>query len=145
MATSRKRLKQGEAVAVDESIPGKDLMTLLLAAGVRYVAISYDGSGDDGQITGVEAFRSAGKSTPDEIELVPSLKDALEELGYRLLTNFVPGDWVNNEGGFGILHLYVSHHSKATLESHLRITSTQDDDIEIDPEDLAVYAQEKEV
>lgn len=112
----------------------------LLALGVRVVAFSFDGSGDEGSVEDYivppsfphkslneyveqdpvfgtfvgKGFYSYEKKayTPCEqfvatdllIKSVEGAEVALDEMAYAALEHF-PGDWVNNDGGYGTVGL----------------------------------------
>lgn len=102
-------------------------MSIILAKladqGVSDIRIMYDGSGDNGDIHSVEYIDS--KDALVEIENKGDITTILEDLCYNDLLGQV-GDWVNNEGGYGTVIINVST-GEYSIESHQRITSTEDD------------------
>jgi hypothetical protein len=87
----------------------------LVAAGLTIVTVTFDGSGDDGQIENIEA-KSGGDLAPlpvVEIEIAAavwgkeepqrsavSLRDAIEQLVYDFLA-MTHGGWENSDGAYG--------------------------------------------
>lgn len=113
-----------------------DVRTALVAAGIRTIAYSFDGSGDSGSLEGLqlpadpsralETFRESGlegsfstghawDNTTHSYQPLPGLaatyttideidpgQYVLEHLAYAALEHF-DGDWVNNDGGWGLV------------------------------------------
>lgn len=86
---------------------GAAVLAELKQQGVQRVEILFDGGGDEGQITDVEAFDSQGQ----QINLAPlrspvnpasSLRDDLEEIAYDAL-NGTGVNWYNDLGGEGTI------------------------------------------
>ena len=82
--------------------------------------IHYSGGGDDGCIDEIAAFNIDDKR-------IDNINDqhftALEDYFYDLLCDNIDWDWVNNDGGYGILHLnveeeriYIDHTQRVTEE-----------------------------
>jgi hypothetical protein len=91
------------------------LFDVLAEAGITQVTVSFDGSGDSGQIESVEAFAgdNATELPAGDVELVRpgdsggssqrtthTVPDAIETLAYDLLEDEHDG-WENNDGAFG--------------------------------------------
>ena len=87
----------------------------LLAAGITHVTVTFDGSGDSGQIESIEAW--SGKTAVEfpateidyaaltwddpEVEIRQlSLEDVVEQLTYDFLSD-THGGWENNDGAWG--------------------------------------------
>lgn len=116
--------------------------------GVDYFVVTFDGSGDSGQIESVDAYDAngmvinvGGVSTPFErkesyfcnaqsrwaerrVMVEISLTNAIEECVYKMLEN-VGIDWYNNDGGFGDVRLKLN---PLEIEANIsqRQTSTTD-------------------
>ncbi len=106
------------AARIEALRPGnKDrLFDGLMAAGITHVTVTFDGSGDSGQIESIDARDDADQSVtlpavqitfagidwqsgaPTERRL--SLEGAVEELVYRLLSATHSG-WQDNDGAYG--------------------------------------------
>ena len=111
------------------------MRTALLTAGFRTIGCAFDGSGDEGRINDMvlpERYADALADILDDHEaeiprlstyydvatkqfVVPELLlqstelmtrylETYQEFVYNLLEAF-PGDWVNNEGGFGVVYV----------------------------------------
>jgi hypothetical protein len=104
-----------EQIAEVRPINKAALFDALAKAGVTRVVVSFDGSGDSGQIESIDAF--AGDNTVDlpaaQIELAypadnrgglnrttHTVQDAIETLAYDMLEEEHDG-WENNDGAFG--------------------------------------------
>jgi hypothetical protein len=91
------------------------LFDALKAAGVTHVIVSFDGSGDSGQIENIEAKAGEestalpspdvelaraewGKSEPQRMTV--TIREAVEQLAYDFLTTKHSG-WEDNEGAYG--------------------------------------------
>ena len=87
----------------------------LMAAGITHVTVTFDGSGDSGQIESIEAW--SGKTAVEfpateidyaaltwddpEVEIRQlSLEDVVEQLTYDFLSD-THGGWENNDGAWG--------------------------------------------
>lgn len=154
-------LETDEPVPLELGVPNESFLGVLIAAGVRTLIIHFDGSGDDGQIQEVEAFREgdadAGdwptlstSATYDEakarreeylrrrIELHPKLEDKARDLAYSILNNYCPGDWVNNEGGFGQIKICFGGEEgiETTLSFSQRVITLEESETDVEPEEL---------
>jgi hypothetical protein len=126
--------------------------------GATSISVPYDGGGDDGQVeepelivkkkaipspegTTVLWFKDAGTQWDDNLkrfvqvdagtEEMP-LKEALRHYCYTVLEQHFPGDWVNNEGGYGYLEIGLKLPYKVKLEAHARVQSTDDYVIDVE-------------
>ena len=141
-------LTPGTPEELQEGVPKKDLLSLCMAAGIKHVTILFDGSGDSGQIEGVIAYNVRDIPYPHrdwgghekikkEHELMyisPALKIGLEEVGYNLLSSYCPGDWVNNDGGYGSIEITIDHDTKVMLDYYQRISDVEEHNIDISAE-----------
>lgn len=104
--------------------PKAALMARLRAVGITYVVAEYSGGGDSGQVDGITAYDAAQKAldlgevrepNPVALQVVAklenkeheSLQKTVENLVYDALDFVDAGDWCNNDGGDGTLHIYV--------------------------------------
>jgi hypothetical protein len=76
--------------------------------GVTSVVVGFDGSGDDGE----SYFSSADGHVPDDIQ---------NEL-VALISDVIPFDWYNNEGGYGTATLDVNA-GKVDIDGYSREVS----------------------
>ena len=114
------------------------LLAALAAAGVTSVVVTFDGSGDSGQIENLEV--KAGDAfvdlpdTPVEIarteffcenvdRRTEPLREALESVCYMIL-EAKHGGWENNEGAYGEFMFDVAADS-ITLDFNYRIEATE--------------------
>jgi hypothetical protein len=88
----------------------------LLHAGIAYVTVTFDGSGDSGQIEDIDARNPADETVPmppaqivlagidwqskEAVERRLSLEQAIEEMVYDFLSD-THGGWENNDGADG--------------------------------------------
>jgi hypothetical protein len=81
------------------------LLTRLKDQEIVKVTVSFDGSGDDGDVNEVTYYNI----DDDYVDVDAELTDRLSNLGYSMINKQVGnvGDWVNNEGGYGYLHIDV--------------------------------------
>tara|TARA_R100000995_G_C3484124_1_gene126032 strand:- start:1753 stop:2166 length:414 start_codon:yes stop_codon:yes gene_type:complete len=89
---------------------------------VSKVEISYSGGGDDGCIDIYEAWTVDvyGKEKYDKDIDLTSFSDAFDDYIYELLSDTIEWDWVNNEGGYGMLEIDVEN-GKATIHHNQRV------------------------
>jgi len=83
----------------------------LLNKGVHTIRAHFDGGGDDGSITDIEYLDPDGNCISDYKGCEPFVTtDDIEELTYHFFENYVNrvGDWVNNEGGWGLIDISLS-------------------------------------
>ena len=113
----------------------KNLIFAALAEiGIHRVTIDYDGSGDSGQIEGIEAWDAANEKIPlpssRKVQLASEnpdqpvgdigLEAAVEELAWDYLYDNHSG-WENNDGAFGTFVFNVPGRT-ITLEHNERYT-----------------------
>jgi hypothetical protein len=107
------------------------IFAALAAAGVHRVTIDYDGSGDSGQIDGIEAWDANGQRIPlptepklqlatDDPGQPVNLESAVEDLAWNCLESLYSG-WENNDGACGTFVFDVSART-ITLEHNERFT-----------------------
>jgi hypothetical protein len=70
------------------------------------------------------------------VDLNEALEKKLETLAYDILERHCPGDWCNNDGGFGRIVIQLGEEVETTLEFSQRVTSTEDSTVVINEEDL---------
>jgi hypothetical protein len=74
----------------------------LMAVGITHVTVTFDGSGDSGQIESIGAW--AGETAVDfpatEIPYAALTWDVVEQLAYDFLSD-THGGWENNDGAWG--------------------------------------------
>ena len=131
-----------EQIAEVRPINKAALFDALAKAGVTRVVVSFDGSGDSGQIESIDAF--AGDNTVDlpaaQIELAypadnrgglnrttHTVQDAIETLAYDMLEEEHDG-WENNDGAFGefawdltadtLLHTHSERYTECETTEH---------------------------
>lgn len=97
------------------------LIAHLKTLGITSVSIGYDGEGDQGQITDIEALEPVEvkiKLMTDGTPLGPhrELTDALENFAWNVLDAHHAG-FENNDGGFGTISIDVNGNS-VTLEKN---------------------------
>lgn len=115
----------------------KQILPALEARGVSKVEITYEGSGDSGDMQDVTFFNAddevAGGPADELKEFVPPLI----QLGELLLYDLHPG-YENNDGGFGTITIYVlyqkieiDHNDRymevSTSSNQLKATDVQHD------------------
>lgn len=113
------------------------LFEILAKAGITDVTVSFDGSGDSGQIESVEPFAgdNATELPAGDVELVRpgdsgsspqrtthTVPEAIETLAYDMLEEEHDG-WENNDGAFGEFTFDVAERS-ITLEYHERYVNS---------------------
>ena len=89
---------------------------------VDKVQIEYSGSGDSGDIDDITYYNKAG----EVVEIEEEYKDVHEKVrdyADNILSNIE--DWWNNDGGFGILNLFISENTYS-IENHIYVTETED-------------------
>ena len=130
--TRPKKMQPG----VPESIPKDTLVALCMAAGFTRIEFHYDGSGDSGQINEIEGYKSNDKDAMF-VEVPQALRDELEEGAYGILERHFPGDWINNDGGYGVIVLHLDADAPCiVLEAHQRVSTTEDSEISIDVDEI---------
>ena len=127
--------------ALSDSIRPANKTTLfdaLAAAGITSVLVHFDGSGDSGQIEGIDA--TAGEQPAEipngNIEIAQirwgdanierttlSVRDAIENLAYDFLEQTY-GGWENNEGAYGEFTFDVAQRT-ITLDYNERVETSE--------------------
>jgi hypothetical protein len=114
------------------------LFDALAAAGITSILVHFDGSGDSGQIEGIDA--TAGDQpaeipngnieiaqvrwgSPDIERTTLSVRDAIENLTYDFLEQ-THGGWENNEGAYGEFTFDVVQRT-ITLEYNERVMTSE--------------------
>ena len=90
--------------------------------GVDKVEVNYSGSGDSGDIDDVTYYNKAGEVVKIEGEH-EEVHNKLQDYAFILLDKIE--DWWNNEGGHGILSMFISQNTYS-IENHIYITETED-------------------
>ena len=132
------------------------LTTQLKMLGVAKVVISFTGSGDSGEIEYIELLNANEDIIPMPVDMVAwtkqvygeqkaeqkqvKLRDALEDIGYRVLDE-TGMDWYNNDGGQGVVFLDVDGAVFGVrVEMEINITDTEEHEFKYDPnEDEAIF------
>lgn len=131
------------------------LTTQLKMLGVTKVVINFQGSGDSGEIDYIELLNGDdvvdmpsdmiawtkqvyGEQKPETKQV--KLRDALEDIGYRVLDE-TGMDWYNNDGGQGNVYLDVEGSVfSVRVDMEINITNTEDHEFSYDPnEDEAIF------
>ena len=117
------------------------LLATLKTLGVSQIVIDYSGSGDDGQINEINAYLTSDLATPEDIDKIAAqhaplddipikvsnkllgqkdkeLSAILEEFAYDAIDAANLSDWVNNEGGGGVMTLLVEAGEDSDQEKH---------------------------
>ncbi len=115
------------------------LFDALAAAGITTVSITFDGSGDEGQIESVDVCAGEATGTLPEVDVeiaTPAwdgselhrrtlpLFEAIEQLAYALLAE-THGGWENNEGAYGEFTFDVAGRT-IHLDYNVRVESSED-------------------
>jgi hypothetical protein len=90
-------------------VTNQELLTKLRELGVTAVEAEYSGSGDEGQINELTAYRPSADPAEGkvEIELPAALHEAADEaLSGLLYAKY--GSWYDNDGGCGTVELDVA-------------------------------------
>lgn len=90
--------------------------------GVDRVEIQYSGSGDSGDIDDVTYYNKAGEVVEIEGEY-EEVHNKLQDYALTLLNDIE--DWWNNDGGYGVLNMFISENTYS-IENHIYITETED-------------------
>ena len=89
---------------------------------VSRLEIHYSGGGDDGCIDMVAAFNI-------DDQRIENLDDddfsALDDYFYDMLCENIDWDWVNNDGGYGVMHLKIDE-EKIFIDHVQRVTEDYD-------------------
>ena len=90
--------------------------------GVDKVKVNYSGSGDSGDIDDVTYYNKAGEVVEIEGEY-EKVNGKLQDYALTLLNDIE--DWWNNDGGWGVLNMFISQNTYS-IENHIYITETED-------------------
>ena len=114
------------------------LFDVLAAARITTVTVTFDGSGDSGQVEDIDAWRGdeLADLPPDEITIASAcwgdpgfaartmpVEQAIEQLAYDLLS-MKHGGWENNDGAYGEFTFDVATRV-ISLEYNERYTTTE--------------------
>lgn len=134
MATTRTTLEPG-VPAAHTPPNGKGMLALCAVAEITEIRIQFDGSGDSGQVDDVLVV-VRGKTDPVDItEVMPDFRRQFQDFGYEILEKFCPGDWVNNEGGFGEIVITIGETPEFKLEYNQRIETSEYSETLVDMEE----------
>lgn len=123
-----------------ELLPGnKDgLFDALAAAGVTSVSVTFDGSGDSGQIEDVQAYAGDEAADLPEVEIIiaspawgdpgfaaatMTVEQAIEQFAYDFLSS-THGGWEINDGAYGEFVFDVAKRT-ISLDYNARYTSSE--------------------
>ena len=99
-----------------------DVILELKDLGVDKVEVNYSGSGDSGDIDDVTYYNKAS----EVVEIEGEYQDVHNKLqDYALILLDKIEDWWNNDGGYGILNIFISENTYS-IENHIYITETED-------------------
>jgi hypothetical protein len=106
----------------------REVLTQLKNEGYTGVSISFDGSGDEGSITGAKAFTGDfildERHHEDFWQYEPEITEDLRDLGYAILSDS-GYDWYNSDGGYGSIHISLLT-GEVNLDIRIRVTETED-------------------
>lgn len=133
------------------------LTTQLKMLGIAKVQLAFSGSGDSGEIEYVDLLSANQEQIEMPNDMVAwtkqvygeqkaetkqvKLRDALEDIGYRVLDE-TGMDWYNNDGGQGNVFLNVGSDEVfgVNVDMEINITQTEDHEFVYDPnEDEAIF------
>jgi len=103
-------------------LKNSEVILTLKDLGVDKVTIQYSGSGDSGDIDNVSYYNKAGEVVEIEGEY-EDVHNKLQDYALTLLNDIE--DWWNNEGGYGVLNMFISQNTYS-IENHIYITETED-------------------
>jgi hypothetical protein len=142
-------------MAREKFFDSKEEMVALTAQmkmlGVKYVAISFQGGGDSGEIYSIDMYNmnNEGMEMPsdmvswtkqvygDQVKTQSniSIDKALDDIGYRVL-DATGMDWYNNEGGQGTMTInFEGELPVIEVGMEINVTHTEDHDFTYDPYD----------
>lgn len=99
-----------------------DVILELKDLGVDKVEVNYSGSGDSGDIDDVTYYNKAS----EVVEIEGKYEEVHNKLqDYALILLEKIEDWWNNDGGHGILNMFISENTYS-IENHIYITETED-------------------
>lgn len=90
--------------------------------GVDKVEVNYSGSGDSGDIDTITYYNKAGEVVEIEGEY-EEVHNKLQDYALTLLNDIE--DWWNNDGGYGVLNMFISQNTYS-IENHIYFTETED-------------------
>lgn len=100
-----------------------EILKELHKLGVTHVEISYSGSGDDGMLEDIEAFKNRKKiAMPEEVS------EKVEEFAYDALNHHF-GGWEINEGSRGNMRIDVAT-KKVTIDHEHYIMQTEEESVD---------------
>ena len=99
-----------------------DVILELKDLGVDTVEVNYSGSGDSGDIDDVTYYNKADEVVEIEREH-EEVHNKLQDYALTLLNDIE--DWWNNDGGWGVLNMFISENTYS-IENHIYITETED-------------------
>ena len=103
-------------------LKNSEVILTLKDLGVDKVTIQYSGSGDSGDIDNVTYYNKAGEVVEIEGEY-EDVHNKLQDYAHILLNDIE--DWWNNDGGHGILNMFISLNTYS-IENHIYFTETED-------------------
>lgn len=133
------------------------ILNMLKGFGVCYVNIEFDGGGDSGQVDGITMRGLHDKDIIEEI-IVPAeiqslvgndypsattLRMFLDAWAYDLIGESIEFDWINNEGGGGVIMIAVDA-GTIVIEAYERISTTHDHFYDCSPSTLEVTEEDTE-
>ena len=109
-----------------EKIIKASLLLALKDRGVKEISINFSGSGDSGDIDDIEFTDMNGNSSWSDAYQADNPQEfdnQIRDLFYEFVDDHAckHGDWVNNEGGYGTMHIDVTT-GKWNLDYHQRTT-----------------------
>ena len=129
--------------------------------GVKYVNISFQGGGDEGEIYSIDMYGQGDEVIPMSDDMVSwtkqvygdmekeqkpvTLDKALDDIGLRVL-DATGMDWYNNEGGQGKVTLHFDGElPRVEVDMGINVTNVEDHTFEYDPyDDEAQFYETKE-
>ncbi len=97
---------------------------------VARLEVNYSGGGDDGMIDDIDAYDIDNKRIKGL-----SINDDLEDFFYSYICDSVEWDWINNDGGWGVLIIDL-------IENNININHTQrhTENYEYNPEKTTIMS-----
>lgn len=114
---------------MDKSKDLKSVLKYLASIGVERVDVEYDGEGDSGSIQSVEFISKSDYIFSGEILNRDKITTTIENATYAILAE-QSLDWVNNDGGYGTVHINTKDLS-VTINHEQRITDTESSTYEV--------------
>jgi len=99
---------------------------------ISKIEVHYDGGGDDGCVEEV-GFLDHNQNTID-VKMDQSVQSEWDDLLYDMISNHVEWDWINNDGGYGQMHIDCTKNPwKVKIDHVQRVTEDHYyDDIDFD-------------